>query len=89
MEWKAIETAPRDGTSVLVFGRPTDIEGCEFTAPGVHAAYWDSIDSCFCLKGSTWLGPFIEPSHWMPLPAHPDDGKKAMQYFLKRFRTTA
>jgi len=73
MEWNPIETAPKDGTNILVYGKPTDIEGCEFRTAGVHAAYWDAIDRSFCLKGATWLGPFIAPSHWQHLPEPPHD----------------
>ena len=73
MDWQPIDTAPKDGRSILVYGLPKDIEGVRFTAPGVHAAYWDSIDSSYCLKGASWLGPFIEPTHWMELPAPPAD----------------
>lgn len=69
-EWKPITTAPKD-VSILVWGKPSDIEGCTFTAPGVHTAYWDEIDSSFCIKGATWLGPFIKPTHWQPLPEPP------------------
>lgn len=73
-EWQPIETAPKDGTGILVYGLPSDIEGVRFTSPGVHAAYWDSIDSAFCLKGASWLGPFIKPTHWQPLPEPPSAG---------------
>lgn len=65
--------APRDGTTILVFGRPGDIDGVEFGAPGIHSAYWDSIDGAFCLTGATWIGPFIEPTHWMLPPPPPGE----------------
>lgn len=70
--WQPIETAPRDKT-ILVFGQPTDVEGVRFSMPFVCTAYWDDIDSSFCLTGASWLGPFIRPKFWMPLPKPPDD----------------
>lgn len=69
-DWRPIETAPHD-KNILVFGKPTDIEGLCFNEPGIFTAYWDDIDRSFCLSGATWLGPFISPSHWMPLPTAP------------------
>lgn len=71
MTWQLIATAPKDGSTVLVYGKPSDIDGLRFERPGCHSAYWDSIDESFCLTGSTWVGPFIEPSHWMAMPAPP------------------
>lgn len=72
--WYDISSAPRDGTRIAVFGKPEDAADLKFTAPGVHAAYWDSIDEAFCLDGASWFGPFIEPSKWQPLPPPPVDG---------------
>lgn len=70
-KWKPGNTAPKQGM-ILVYGRPRDCEGLKFSGPDIHAAYWDSIDSAFCLDGGTWLGPFIKPTHWMPLPKPPE-----------------
>ena len=61
MEWKPIETAPKDGTEILLCAKVTrDIGLC----------YWreDHV-----MTGWTWgLGKsFGGPSHWMPLPAPP------------------
>lgn len=57
--WQPIETAPKDGTEILLFSI-TDIGLC----------YWrdDNV-----MTGWTWgLGKaFRLPSHWMPLPAKP------------------
>lgn len=68
--WRPIETAPKRGM-ILVYGQPKDTEDLRFTGPGIHAAYWDEIDQAYCLDGGTWLGPFIAPTHWMPLPEPP------------------
>ena len=78
MQWQPIETAPKDGTSILVSnGRWRDI------------AYWaafarfnnitDSMD-----VGPAWCGrdcddPYysyaLDPTHWMPLPPPPAETK--------------
>ena len=74
--WQPIQTAPKDGT-ILVFGKPTAlvINGdtlVSFNKPAAYTAAWDEIDDAFCVSGGSWLGPFIEPTHWMLLPEPPD-----------------
>lgn len=76
-EWQPIETAPKDGTTILVRGRPTDLVMggdtlVKFHKLGTYTAAWDEIDSTFCLSGGSWLGPFVSPTHWMPLPPPPE-----------------
>lgn len=66
-----ITSAPKDGSTILAYGKPTDIDGLRFDREGWHTAYWDSIDGSFCLTGATWQGPFINPSHWAPVPPPP------------------
>lgn len=64
MKWMPIETAPKDGTPVLIFDNPI-----------VVAAYFDTApkDS----GGQTWrmqgMCEWFDPSHWMPLPPPPTD----------------
>lgn len=78
-EWRTIDSAPKDGKLILVYGQPVDftITATEGTVTvmwgrsAVHAAGWDDIDCEFNLDGGTWLGPFIKPTHWMPLPDPP------------------
>lgn len=77
-DWQPIETAPRDGRTVLVFGKPDNLifDGnllVTFNVASSHTAHWDHIDEAFCLSGGSWLGPFVEPTHWMPLPDPPED----------------
>ncbi len=62
-EWQPIETAPRDGTRVLVY------------EPG-HPSYEDDagfIDLAYHLYGEVWasVNGGSEPTHWMPLPDPP------------------
>lgn len=72
-EWQPIETAPKDGTPILVFGKPQKHPNLEswYDGSAIFTAEWDAIDESFCILGGDWLGPFIDPSHWMPLPAPP------------------
>ena len=78
-DWKLIERAPKDRT-ILVFGQPSDLvmDGdtlVSYKYPAVYSAAWDEIDEAFCLSGGSWLGPFIEPTHWMFLPGGPKKSK--------------
>ncbi len=71
-----IETAPKDGTTILVFGKPNDLKiGGDilttYKIPAAYTASWDEIDGAFGLSGGSWLGPFVIPTHWMPVPKPP------------------
>lgn len=60
--WQPIETAPKDGSTVLLRGR-----GDHRIADG----YW--LQDAYGGLGA-WVWPYVhsEPHHWMPLPAGPD-----------------
>lgn len=80
MEWKSIETAPRDGTPILVKG---------ITENHVHVCWWKTkrfrdefgdhdevypwafVESDGFVNGAQ-DGPY-GPTHWMPLPFPPTD----------------
>jgi hypothetical protein len=74
MEWKPIETAPKDGSTILVWGKymihPSPAEWNMNRKE--WRAVWDGsrvIES----QGDTWID-YAEPSgvsHWMPLPKPP------------------
>lgn len=70
MEWQPIETAPKDGTPILV---------CRvgYQAQQVAAVYWDWTFS----RRYPWQFLTIAdghakgwPTHWMPLPPPPTQG---------------
>ena len=65
-EWQPIETAPKDGTEVLVWSEHG----------GVESAYWEA--GCYGHSGWTIYQirteiaePDFPPTHWMPLPEPP------------------
>lgn len=66
MKWQPIETAPKDGTDILVF---TD-RGV-FEAAFVGDSYWEfavaDFHGCLCCSGNG-----DNPTHWMPLPQPPE-----------------
>ncbi len=74
MPWRSIDSAPKDGTNVLLIGRYTD---------GPRIGYWvDSPGKPFSYTGWTtgWetanghdvgYDPIHKPSHWLPIPPEP------------------
>jgi len=64
-KWQPISTAPRDGTSILIY-EADDGTGI------VRVARWrdDTIPT-------GWSGSERTPSHWLPLPLPPDPAKAA------------
>ena len=61
MTWQPIETAPRDGTEILIWEK-------EFEAFSV---------GCFLGDEPFWYGftykDRVNPTHWMPLPEPPEE----------------
>ena len=58
MEWQPIETAPKDGTAILIR---------EARCSGIAVQYfagWKYENGSIC---------YLEPTHWMPLPPPPKD----------------
>lgn len=71
-EWQPIETAPQDGTDILLgyFNEPA-YEGASI-GYSCEVAFWHAGHNKWC--GRVLLnaeGPFA-PTHWMPLPLPPD-----------------
>ena len=61
-QWRPIETAPKDGTRILVFRKKET--GYENQIIGID--YWNSPG---------WMKSRLRmpPTHWMPLPSPPED----------------
>lgn len=75
MGWQPIETAPKDGTRVLLW-----IVHCNAkyaTSPfeegwiGACIGSWSEHNG----GGFTWYGIYGTPTHWRPLPAPPKETK--------------
>jgi hypothetical protein len=73
MEWRTIESAPKDGTRVLILAEGKAIEGWQQSwkdYEGNERGSWEAISleshGCGCCAGGD-----PNPTHWMPLPAKP------------------
>jgi hypothetical protein len=61
VEWQPIDTAPRDGTKLLLLcAEPMD-------EPTYVVGLW-IVDSWHSDWDRTMIGPELEVTHWMPLP---------------------
>lgn len=84
MTWQPIETAPRDGTDILVYyefatvpiahiarwddGEMWDSTG--FSSQEEAAGWWSNIES---FVSQHKLSGYNTPTHWMPLPEPPKE----------------
>lgn len=74
MEWQPIETAPKDGTRILVVSGEKGF----YTAPGdIGVAHWEK--QAFPNGVHEWVAVWccdqvttFKPTHWMPLPEPPN-----------------
>jgi hypothetical protein len=80
VDWQSIETAPRDGTSILVWGIVWAEEGqgsegkaivsqAHFNPGNEHSKY---EGSWFC-DAQSYYNMTAEPTHWMRLPPAPGE----------------
>lgn len=66
MEWKPIETAPKNGNEILLFG-PCYRDRTGHYAPDVNVGWWGNG-----IWQTRTPDEEISPTHWMPLPAAPN-----------------
>ena len=71
MIWQPIETAPKDGSDVLLFAHIPPTEFLGFNEPQIVTGYFDKMDDGWCTTVPTVFGIFVTPTHWMPLPPAP------------------
>lgn len=68
-EWQPMETAPKDGTTILICGFG-NVDQKYFVAD----VRWNDYENDWCLfdpAADTHNWPCYSPSHWMPLPEPP------------------
>lgn len=65
VEWQPIETAPKDGSLVLLWAKPD-----EFTVGYFDSPSWKySKTECCCCSGYC----SFSPDYWAPLPKKPEE----------------
>ena len=66
MSWQTIETAPKDGTAILIYAPKA------YFGDGVYLAWWGGEYWLYCTEGATDY-PYSDSSatHWMPIPSPP------------------
>lgn len=78
-EWQPIETAPKDGTVVLLFGLWAGEVGGIAQEPQIDIGRWSGGRSDYGSDGWWGLitgdayGCWMRPTHWMPLPQPPKE----------------
>lgn len=70
-EWQPIETAPRDGSWVLLTGGDIDYGWDGENKPPLVVGQYVNGGWQFAWYDSGHYGEYKHPSHWMPLPATP------------------
>jgi len=63
-QWLPIDTAPKDGTPILI-----GIEGAEYHA---SKAWWDDEKALWLINERPCVYIPLQPTHWMPLPTPPE-----------------
>lgn len=75
MTWQPIETADK-ARPLMLYGKLRPHPDYEQLYSNLDkntrcVGFWDEIDEAWCPVGSTWTGPWFEPTHWQPLPEPP------------------
>jgi hypothetical protein len=69
--WRPIETAPKDGTAVILCGRYNDVSIAAWHGNG----WWIEADGRRAIESQSDFGTgymtFDLPTHWMPVPTPP------------------
>lgn len=61
--WQPIETAPKDGTEILLY--------CPHSEVKVTGGYFDGHAERNCWIAGGYMWQLLPPTHWMPCPAAP------------------
>ena len=76
MNWQAIETAPRDGSWILIGGGHADPEEWygTYDEPWAVVATFRDNEWSFADWDGALRSHYLNPKWWMPLPALPNVG---------------
>jgi hypothetical protein len=70
--WQPIETAPKDGTWVLLGGGVWGDDWADDAPRVMSARYEKNVGWLVCAAEAGYsLFPYVAPTHWQPLPAGP------------------
>ncbi len=74
--WQGIDSAPKDGTRILVYTVHEPDDYCPDRFARIQTASWDKgCDLRDFERPGGWAREYIgEPTHWRPLPPSPKDG---------------
>jgi len=84
-KWMTIDSAPKDGTWILLCGgRTTEDDyadvGVDVSRPVVGfydpPAFEGDAEWAFCFWDGAWREGYESPTHWMPLPPAPEEDSK-------------
>ena len=80
MEWQPIETAPKDGTWIMLFSPCEEFPTSDVTHWIAKYGYFDnSFEPGWIDQEDALVMKEHEPTHWMPLPPPPADMKEEGQ----------
>ena len=65
MEWQPIETAPKDGSEILLYFPHSEVK--------VTGGYFDSHPRGNCWIAGGYMRKSLPPTHWMPRPDDPSN----------------
>jgi hypothetical protein len=68
-EWRPLETAPKDGTPVLVFREDAGVFTAHYAAAVDFVKDGDCEPQWWTIDGQDLMADL--PTHWMPLPEPP------------------
>jgi len=66
-EWQPIDTAPKDGTAILIWPAKSSFYGDDTIS---YIVRWQDWKGCWIEASGEEYDTFY-PTHWMPLPAPP------------------
>ena len=70
-EWQPIETAPKDGVTILTQHRDDLFPQCAFCIDGEWLRQTEGPEDVVGLGSGKWEPLYRPPTHWMPLPEPP------------------